>query len=280
MKKWIKIILIIVGVIALCFVIDFICIFTINRPLFAIKAKQPYTYTGLFYDTYNCPEYSIPQIKAKTTKFTCAIERGDIGKVIEIVDTTKDIKNFTCAEALEQFYEDEYYTYYYSCIKSKYVIVKYESGYEETVDLALKNGTIKIEDLDTYKIDYIKNQKGITSFIETIEEKNCDKTAKFYYGDSSSIYTYCLESVKINRQELKEYLSISDVTAYSAMEGIVDRLEKEGTFWDGGSTLYKDGGSIKYTNNGISILMCNTIAGNKDIYIGTSDMSYEDGFCK
>ena len=158
MKKSLKIFLTIIGVIILLFIIDFICIFTINRPILAIKDENN-VYKGIFYNTYNCAEYAVPQIKLKGTKFACTEIKFQIGKVIEIVDTTKDIENFTCAEALEQFYEDENYRYYYSCIKSKYVIVKYENGYEETVANALKYGTINIEDLDTYNIKYIKEDK-------------------------------------------------------------------------------------------------------------------------
>ena len=163
MKKSFKIILLIIVIIIICIIIDLICIFTINRPLFAIRTENEgavnKVYKGLLYDTYDCPEYSIPQIKLKGTKFNCAVERIDIGKVTEIVDTTKDEKNFTCAEILEQFYEDENYDYFYNCTKGKYIIVKYESGYQETVENALKYETITIEDLESYNIDYITTNK-------------------------------------------------------------------------------------------------------------------------
>ena len=157
MKKNIKVFLVVIGIIILSIVIDLVCIFTINRPIFAIKAKTPYTYIGIFYDTYNCPEYSMVQIKSKGTKFSCANVMVDIGDIVEIVDTTKDIKDFVCAEALEKFYSDDTYAYYWDCIKDKYMIVRYESGFEETISSALKNGTITIYDLDRYGISYIKD---------------------------------------------------------------------------------------------------------------------------
>lgn len=157
MKKFIKIFLIIISFIFISIIIDLVCIFTINRPIFAIKVRTPYTYIGIFYDTYNCPEYSIPQIKAKGTKFSCSNVMVDIGDVVEIIDTTKDIKDFACAEALEKFYSDDNYAYYWNCIKNKYMIVRYESGFEETISSALKNGTITISDLDRYGISYIKD---------------------------------------------------------------------------------------------------------------------------
>ena len=162
MKKYIKIIIAIFSTIILYLIIDLICIYRIQRPLFAIRTDNDgsvnVVYKGLFYDTYNCIEYSVPQIKGKRTKFSCSIDRLDIGKVIDIVDTTKDIKNFSCPEVLEEFYKDDSYTYYYNCAKSKYVIVKYESGFEETVKNALKYNSVTINDLDNFNIDYIKQK--------------------------------------------------------------------------------------------------------------------------
>ena len=77
MKKTIKITIgIIIGII-LMFFIDFICILKINKPLLAIKEDNGDSvnliYRGLFYDTYICHEYTIPQIKSKGTKFSCAV---------------------------------------------------------------------------------------------------------------------------------------------------------------------------------------------------------------
>lgn len=71
MKKWLKITLGVIGGIVLLLVIDLGCIFIINRPLFAIKKDNGSVYKGILYDTYNCAEYSVPQIKVKGTKFTC-----------------------------------------------------------------------------------------------------------------------------------------------------------------------------------------------------------------
>lgn len=158
MKKLLKVLLTILVIIVSSFILDFICIYTLKRPLFGVQARQPYTYSGIFYNTYNCPEYSVPKIKLKSTKFACAIDIADIGKLVDIIDTTKDKKDFACAEALEEFYRDEKYIYFHNCLKGKYVIVRYESGYEETVEQALKNKTITISDLDKHNIDYIKQE--------------------------------------------------------------------------------------------------------------------------
>lgn len=152
MNKCLKIIFVIIGVIFVCFILDFICLFTMKRPLFAVKNSTS-TYKGLFYDTYNCPEFSTPQIKLKGTKFTCNINKLKIDKIIDYT-----LINVNCAEALESFYEDDDYVYYWECIKNRYMIVRYENGYQETIEDALKHKNITIKDLDNYNISYIKEK--------------------------------------------------------------------------------------------------------------------------
>lgn len=89
MKKWMKITLVVIGGIILLFVIDVACIFTINKPLFAVKEDN--VYRGLLYDTYICSEYSMPQIKQKYAKFTCATIEFD---EISLKDVNDKINNY------------------------------------------------------------------------------------------------------------------------------------------------------------------------------------------
>jgi len=75
MNKWLKIILRVIGIIVFTIVIDLVCIFTINRPIFS-QGEDHGTYAvykGLFFNTYVCPEFSTPQIKVKGAKYTCAV---------------------------------------------------------------------------------------------------------------------------------------------------------------------------------------------------------------
>lgn len=79
MKKRLKFILGIIGIIVLAIIIDLVCIFTINRPIFS--QGEDYgthaVYKGLFFNTYICPEFSTPQIKSKGAKYTCAVLEFD-----------------------------------------------------------------------------------------------------------------------------------------------------------------------------------------------------------
>ncbi len=75
-------------------------------------------------------------------------------EIVEIIDIAiRD--SIPCDDALQQFYADDEYNYFYPCIKSEYVVVKYSDNTEETVENALKNGKITISDLDRFEIKYI-----------------------------------------------------------------------------------------------------------------------------
>ena len=163
MKKIIKVIVILIIGTLLCFVLDIWSILTFSKPIFAIREDNGdsvnIVYRGLFYDTYNCMDHSIAMIKSKGSKYNCSVELINKREVVEIVDKTIELDNLACAQALQKFYEDDKYTYMWSCFKDSYIVVKYSDGYEETVSAALKNGTIKISDLDRYNIKYYKELK-------------------------------------------------------------------------------------------------------------------------
>lgn len=120
---------------------------------------------------------------------------------------------------------------------------------------------MSISCLIIYEISY---EKGV------LETKKSDDEcfAKLYYeGDGVNIYSYCLESIKFNGKELNELLNKG-----MKIEEVIGTLHKEDSYYDGGSQMYR--------GREISILKCNTLAGNKDVYIGNYDMKYEDNFCK
>lgn len=125
------------------------------------------TYWGLGYKVIRYPSVSPNEpyknnrgVKMGSWFMTYKIPNENTKLIIkEIKDLTKNMLSFSCAEALDKFYEDDHYEYFYDCLKSKYIVVIYEDNSEETVKEALKQGHIKISDLDKYNIDYIKYEK-------------------------------------------------------------------------------------------------------------------------
>ena len=63
MKKWLKVLIGIIITIVLLFVVDVGSILIFSKPIFAIKEDNGDSinrvYRGLFYDTYNCMEFSV-----------------------------------------------------------------------------------------------------------------------------------------------------------------------------------------------------------------------------
>ncbi|MBE6156481.1 MAG: hypothetical protein E7161_01925 [Firmicutes bacterium] len=138
------------------------------EPKFTIKIVNDngnkVTYWGLGYKVIRYPSIS-PSEPYKNNKgvkygnWFIKYKLNQNKEILEIVDTTKNIKDFVCAESLEEFYSDEQYSYYFSCIKSSYILVKYKDGSQITVSEALKNGEISISDLPNYNINYYKYEK-------------------------------------------------------------------------------------------------------------------------
>lgn len=61
---------------------------------------------------------------------------------IEIIDAT-----YNCNSMLEEFYSDSNYIYYFPCVKSSSVYVKYDNGNKELVKTALENNNVTIDEL-------------------------------------------------------------------------------------------------------------------------------------
>ncbi len=200
MKKIIKPMIIILGIILILIILDLSSIFLRSKPIFAVMQRTPGAYSGILYDTYNCPEYTVPQIKMKGTKFGCSLDIKQ-EKIINIKDKTLEMKEFACASALEQFYQDENYTYFHSCIKDSYIIVEYESGRTEKVSEALAAGRITIEDLDRFNIKYYKEKNP--DFQEITWERTTDSDTEFitFYEDKTFSY-YCACGSPVDSSDL------------------------------------------------------------------------------
>lgn len=211
-------------------------------------------------------------------------------EVKEIVDKTKDKKDFTCAEALESFYEDENYTYFWSCIKNQHIVVKYNSGYEELVSVALKSGAITISDLDDYNIKYIRqakhNDNDAYQTFEILIKENSSKKLTLASGfNEHNIYYYSLDNARITLNNIEYDLADAISKNKISLEEIVTNMDLKGTFYDGGSKMYSTKPNVySYSGYYYNILVCNTLDGNRDIYIGSelgdNELKYQSDFCK
>lgn len=78
--------------------------------------------------------------------------------IVDILDRAKE-EQLACADAIEKFYEDDTNEYYFSCIKSHYIIVMDNTGRTIDIVTALNEGLATIADLDYYGIQYYVEPK-------------------------------------------------------------------------------------------------------------------------
>lgn len=115
------------------------------------------------------------------------------------------------------------------------------------------------------------------SNIEVVKSEKCDSKAKLYskLDNNRNLYTYCIDEIKIieendNLADLKDYLKIYDDAIYHLIENYTNQSKAS----------YDDGGTKIYSGDDFNILVCHTISGNNDVYIGIKEMGYNKEFCK
>ncbi len=112
-----------------------------------------------------------------------------------------------------------------------------------------------------------------TRKVEVMRSKECSDAKNYYQGENFNIYTYCLDSIKISNEEdlveLKDFFSKNTV-----LDNFLDDMETNEKHQLDNSTLYID------DKNDLSVLRCHSDFGNENIYIGPSDMEYDETFCK
>lgn len=118
--------------------------------------------------------------------------------------------------------------------------------------------------------------------IETKETGVCktDELTKYYNLGDVEIYLSCLSNVylkdKNTKVELKDYLSGSSEEFENKLNKVLSKLNEETVFYDGGTTVYGDNKDNRKTNNGITIVRCHTLSGDRNIYIGPADAELEN----
>ena len=118
----------------------------------------------------------------------------------------------------------------------------------------------KIVTLDSVKEDKISFNKYLTKENRTIYLENNIK--ELYIFDHQRRWTF------------KYYVTNTNQSLENSLKSVTDLLEKEANLKDGGTTIYKD------KDKNMTIIACNTLKGNKDVYIGDYQLSFKDNMCK
>ena len=132
----------------------------------------------------------------------------------------------------------------------------------------LGQGLFAIEEADREEFEILfKVRQPIDSYNKIYAILDKSETKKYNY----TIYAYDGSvNIRIGGKEysLKEALLEDRIT----MEEIIHKANKD--FPNAAS--YDDGGSMEYHYENYTIIKCNTLNGNRDVYIGTKDMTLND----
>lgn len=125
------------------------------------------------------------------------------------------------------------------------------------------------------------NTNNLDIDLKISSEKN-DKNIKFkeyLKFDNGTIYLaenvselFIVENK--NQTSLKKYIINSTGSMDKSVESITNLLNKQSILKDGGTVIFKN------KDKNITLIKCNTIDGNKDIYIGDYNLNFKSNMCK
>lgn len=129
------------------------------------------------------------------------------------------------------------------------------------------------EVVDSEYIKFVQGNQQYNQQIKITKTKDCDnKVIEYYQYEEQKVYLVCLDEIKLDDATLKDYFSKTYQTFDDSINNLINSMKLVDTYKDGGTKLYK--------NDSIALIKCNTIDGNKDIYIGDTNLEYEESFCK
>lgn len=123
------------------------------------------------------------------------------------------------------------------------------------------------------------NQNNGDHFNISIKEtRDCTNTlTKYYEKGNRKIYLSCLDEVYLISETIKEntlnhYFQNTNKPYDEVIKNLVKNIDNV--------DYYSDGGTKEYKTDNYTILVCNTLDGNKDIYIGNKNLRYKSNYCK
>ena len=158
------------------------------------------------------------------------------------------------------------------------------------VNLIDNSETKQNEFLEKTNIDskYIKfeqggpyNTNGLDIDLKVSSEDNDEniKFKKYLKLDNRTIYLaenvselFIVENK--NQTSLKKYIINSTEVVDKLIENITNILNKQSILKDGGTIIFKN------KDKNITLIKCNTIDNNKDIYIGDFNLNFKSSMCK
>lgn len=189
-----------------------------------------------------------------------------VGTILEetatymVVEPNEDEEERKSADKIKINFGAEHTEYLYGV--GRKVVINYTGYIKETYPAQIDTDNILINGYENFEI--------------TIKESNNKNTTKIlnnkelYQNNSDyNLYYYGIDEVKVTVDNQTMLLEEALKSGKLTIDGLIIKANKDFPNAD----IYKDGGSIKYDYDNYTIIKMHTLDGNRDVYIGTKDMT-------
>lgn len=105
---------------------------------------------------------STPNSQSKEPSISSSSRNNNSNQTKKITIIDKSDPNASCASAIEYYYEDNEYKYYFTCIKSPSIYVKINDK-EYNIKYALNNHIVTIKELESSGFNPLKESKNLVT---------------------------------------------------------------------------------------------------------------------
>lgn len=194
----------------------------------------------------------------------------------DLLDQLNEVNDMIIETFMNNNIRYDNYCYNYVDTQKKVVIVGLENNTKKEQEWFKKN----IVDSDL--IEFEEGSKATTSNTPASVNLACDDVkydkVQELKENRTVYFASCTNELnKETKEELEKTLFDYAIdSSNKKFDEVIEEMSKEmnkvASLWDGGTTIYR--------NKKMTMIVCNTIDGNKDVYFGNSSMEYDEGMCK
>ena len=144
---------------------------------------------------------------------------------------------------------------------------------------------LKLTNVDEKYIEFRKGgpyeDNDIDIELSVAFDQTCGNIEFNEYLNDDNIKVYLEENVNDlyvtflgKKMAFKDYANGHNKTLDRSIKDLTNQLKETAALDDGGTAIYKDKGK------NMTVIACNTLKGNKDVYIGDYQLSFKDNMCK
>ena len=142
------------------------------------------------------------------------------------------------------------------------VIINYSGAIKETYPAQIDTNNILIDGYEEFELN-VKTSKDRNK-IKVLNNKELNKNDIDY-----NLYYYGLDEVTITIKDKTITLEEALRSGKMTINGLIIKANKDFP----NAQVYKDGGSMEYHYDNYTIIKMHKVNGNRDVYIGTKDMT-------